>query len=491
MFNTGYHSMAISSASLRPGSLAVAVALLASCAPGERAADAEPAIQGPAVSPHPVELFDGRVIPGMPELLGMRAQYEVRLDWLARKRPLLLEQMREHGIEMWIVVSEEFHPDPVTQYVAPPMRYTRRRDVMVFVDAGEEGLAAYSDYWRPTEDYRRFFEPLPSARDARGIQDTRAGLRALMEQYDPAAIGLNIGGTRGHDSGLTHDSYLFLAEALGPEAEERFVSAASLIEDVFDTRLPEELEHYRQLVLATDVIAQTALSNVVITPGETRAADIKWFFEESIAELGVGGVPWFEIHVAVQRFDPGTGEMIPYVHPAPDDLVFQRGDIIHLDCGFDYLGFASDWQKVAYILRDGEEDVPEGLKTALRNANQVHEVFASAPRPGMMGWEATLAIAAELEGVDFLPSLYSHPIGFHGHALGPSINARNMDLSSPPERDSHLRDGAYRSIEFSATTAILEYGGGTVTIPMEDDGYLTPDGYEYFRPYQTGWYVIR
>ena len=421
---------------LRTGSLAVLAALIASCATANPSGDAPSSDERPSVSSRPVELFDGRVIPGMPQLLGMRAQYEVRLDWLARKRSLLLDQMREHGIEMWIVVSEEFHPDPVAQYVAPPLRYTRRRDVMVFVDAGEEGLAAYSDYWRPTEDYRRFFEPLPAARNARGIQDTRAGLGALMERYDPATIGLNIGGTRGHDSGLTHDSYLFLVDALGADAESRFVSAAGLIEDVFDTRLPEELEHYRQLVLATDVIAQTALSNVVITPGETRAADIKWFFEETIAELGVGGVPWFEIHVAVQRHDPDTGEMIPYVHPAPDDLVFRRGDIIHLDCGFDYIGFASDWQKVAYILREGEEDVPEGLKTALTNANIVHEAFASEPRPGMTGWEATLAIAAKLEGVDFLPSLYSHPIGYHGHALGPSINARDMDLSSPTERDS-------------------------------------------------------
>ena len=478
-------------ASLRVGSLTAVVALATSCAPTAQSADARRASERPSVSSSPVELFDGRVIPGMPQLLGMRAQYEVRLDWLARKRPLLLEQMREHAIEMWIAVSEEFHPDPVTQYVAPPLRYTRRRDVMVFVDAGEEGLAAYSDYWRPTEDYRRFFQPLPAARNARGIQDTRAGLAALMERYDPGTIGLNIGGSRGHDSGLTHDSYLFLAEALGPGAESRFVSAAGLIEDVFDTRLPEELEHYRQLVLATDVIAQTALSNVVITPGETRAADIKWFFEETIAELGVGGVPWFEIHVAVQRYDPDTGEMIPYVHPAPNDLIFQRGDIIHLDCGFDYIGFASDWQKVAYILREGEDDVPEGLKAALGNANIVHEAFASEPRPGMTGWEATLAIAARLEGVDFLPSLYSHPIGYHGHALGPNINARDMDLSSPPERDSHLRNGAYRSIEFSATSAVPEYGGGTVRIPMEDDGYLTPDGYEYFRPYQTEWYVIR
>ncbi len=438
-----------------------------------------------------IELFDGRVIPAMPELLGMRAQYELRLEWLEQKRPLLLEQMREHDIEMWIVVSEEFNADAVTQYLAPPLQYVRRRDVLVFVDRGVDGLASYSDYWRPTADYRRFFEPMPAARSERGIQDTPTGLRALWELHRPATIGLNIGGTRGHDSGLTHDGYRFLADALGSEAESRFKSAAALIEDVFDTRLPAELEPYRALVLATDVIAQRALSNVVVTPGVTRAAEIKWFFEEAIAELGVGGKPWFEIHVAVQRYDPDTGEMISYVHPAPDDLVFQQGDIIHLDCGFDYLGFASDWQKVAYILRDGEDDVPDGLKTALRNANLIHEAFGSEPRPGMSGWEATLAIAGKLGGVDFLPSLYSHPIGYHGHALGPSINARNMDLSSPPSRDSYLRDGAYRSIEFSATTAVPEYGGGTVTIPMEDDGHLTADGYEYFRPYQTEWYLIR
>ncbi len=439
----------------------------------------------------PIELFDGRVIPAMPELLGMGEQYELRLHWLEQKHAMLLDMMREHGIEMWIVVSEEFHPDPVTQYVAPPLHYTRRRDVMVFVDAGEDGLARYSDYRRPTADYRRFFEPLPASRNARGIQDTRTGLRTLWERYEPATIGLNIGGARGHDSTLTHDSYKFLADALGREAELRFVSAAGLVEDVFDTRLADELEPYRALVLATDVIAQTALSNEVITPGVTRAVDIKWFFEESVAELGVGGRPWFEIHVAVQRFDPETGTMIPYVHPAPDNLIFQRGDIIHLDCGFDYVGFASDWQKVAYILREGEQTVPQGLRTALSNANLVHEAFGSEPRPGMTGWEATLAIAKKLEGVDFLPSLYSHAIGYHGHALGPSINARDMDLSSPPDRDSHLRDGAYRSIEFSATTAVPEYDGGTVTIPMEDDGYLTPDGYTYFRPYQTEWYVIR
>ena len=46
-------------------------------------------------------------------------------------------------------------------------------------------------------------------------------------------------------------------------------------------------------------------------------------------------------------------------------------------------------------------------------------------------------------------------------------------------------------LEFSARTAVPEWNGETVLIPMEDDAYLTEKGYVYFRPYQTEWYLIR
>ena len=72
--------------------------------------------------------------------------------------------------------------------------------------------------------------------------NSKVSLKALWDRYDPKTIGLNMGGDRGHDSGLTHDSYEFLVDALGSEAESRFTSAVGLIEDVFDTRLPSELE---------------------------------------------------------------------------------------------------------------------------------------------------------------------------------------------------------------------------------------------------------
>jgi len=59
-------------------------------------------------------------------------QMAVRDQWLIQRHELLLPMMRRHGIDMWIVVNEEFHDDPLTEYVAPARPYTGRRDVFVF-----------------------------------------------------------------------------------------------------------------------------------------------------------------------------------------------------------------------------------------------------------------------------------------------------------------------------------------------------------------------
>ena len=39
---------------------------------------------------------------------------------------------------VWYVVNEEFHDDPLTEYVAPPRPYVGGRDIFLFVDAGDD-----------------------------------------------------------------------------------------------------------------------------------------------------------------------------------------------------------------------------------------------------------------------------------------------------------------------------------------------------------------
>ena len=63
-------------------------------------------------------------------------QIAIREGWLVKRHAMILDMMRRHNIDMWIIVNEEFHNDPLTEYIAPPRPYTGNRDIFVFVDTG-------------------------------------------------------------------------------------------------------------------------------------------------------------------------------------------------------------------------------------------------------------------------------------------------------------------------------------------------------------------
>ena len=184
----------------------------------------------------------------LPKLLSLREQQAVRESWLKKRLDtMLLPMMRQQNVSMWIVTNEEFHADPVTASIAPPLPYVGRRDFFIFADRGGDKLDRIAVVRYPEEHLKYFFEILnPPGRD---IATT---LRRVVEERNPKTIALNIGGMRGQTDGLTHEAYKFLTEALGTNFSSRFVSAAPLIVEYMDTRLTEELEHYRTAVADRD-----------------------------------------------------------------------------------------------------------------------------------------------------------------------------------------------------------------------------------------------
>src|SRR6185369_13684573 len=77
----------------------------------------------------------------LPKLLSVRDQQAVRETWLKKRLDtMLLPMMRQQKIEMWIVTNEEFHAEPVTEYIAPPLPYNGRRDFFIFADRGGDKL---------------------------------------------------------------------------------------------------------------------------------------------------------------------------------------------------------------------------------------------------------------------------------------------------------------------------------------------------------------
>jgi len=309
----------------------------------------------------------------------------------------------------------------------------------------------------------------------------------VVTERNQKTIALNMGGTRGATTGLTHDAYKFLAETLGPDYASRFVPAAPLIVEYMDTRLPEELEPYRTAVALTDVLTQRAFSNEVITPGKTTVGDVRWWFLQQVNNAGLD--VWFQPDLRIQRQNQETGKTQQFLSVAEESVVIQRGDVIHIDCGLNHLGLSTDWQKMGYVLREGEKDVPEGLKRALANTNRLQDALFAHIKPGAKGFEVYDATMADMKNLGIEAMIYSHSVGTQGHALGASIDFRRPSGGSALEPP--FREGSYTSIELNTTTAVPEWGGQKVTIMAEDDAYLTKDGMKWFRPRQTAFYLIR
>ena len=414
-----------------------------------------------------------------PRLLSWSEQLAVREAWLVKRHELLLPMMRRHGVGMWILVNEEFHDDPLTQFVAPPRPYAGNRDVFVFVDAGEQGLKKFALSSYTEESLTRFFE---MSEQPRNLQMALAELDA---QYKPGTIALGIGGKRGVTRSLTRDSYTLLAEALGPEGEKRFISAAPLIEEYLDTRLPEELEHYRTLVLLTEHVARRAFSPEVVKPGVTTVGDVRRWLYDELGRRGVG--TWFQPDLRVQRKGQVNASSRGFLAVSKEDVVIQRGDLLHVDFGISYLGLHSDWQKMAYVLREAEKDVPEGLKRALAHTNALQDAVVRASRPGRSSGEVYDAVMAEMKEKGIEAQVYSHPLGNHGHALGASIDFRSASRREEPKA---LRAGSYIAIELNTRTPVPEWDDQEVFAMQEDPAHLTDEGWRFFVPRQEAYYLI-
>jgi len=456
-----------------------ALVLLAGCA-SARAATTSPVTMAAATS-----AATPSSVPSIPVgLLPWSQQITIREGWLTKRHAMILPMMRRHEVGMWIIVNEEFHDDPLSQHVAPPRPYTGNRDFFVFIDGGAQGLKKYAITGYTEENLARFFDaPTAEPRPA------GATLRELYQTWKPKTIGLGISGRRGQTRSLGHDAYLFIADAVGAEGSAKFVSASDLIEEYLDTRLPEEMEHYRAAVAVTEAIVKRALSPEVITPGRTTVGDVRRHLYDAIWNAGVR--TWFQPDLRVQRAGGDIATSRGFLAVAPESIVIEPGDVVHIDFGISYMGFDTDWQKMAYVLKPGETEAPAGLRRAMANTNTLQDaLMLRHSRPGLTGGAVFRATMSEMKEKGIEAMVYSHPIGTQGHGMGAGIDFRAANRSDTTALNSRLRLGSYISVELNTGTPVPEWGGKKVFVMMEDDAYLTADGFRFFRPRQEAFYLI-
>jgi hypothetical protein len=156
--------------------------------------------------------------------------------------------------------------------------------------------------------------------------------------------------------------------------------------------------------------------------------------------------------------------------------VIMRGDVLHTDFGITALGLNTDTQHMGYVLLDGETDAPAGLHAALRNANRLQDILLEEMVPGRSGNEVLRHTLSRMRAEGLDGTMYSHPIGDHGHGAGAVIGLWDRQDGVPGWGDPPLRPNTWYSTELQVSTPVPEWGGQAVRMALEEEVRLDETG---------------
>ena len=403
----------------------------------------------------------------------LREQAALQQQWLQTRLDVVLPRlMREHDVSMWVLPMREYNEDPVfPALVAPTTFAARRRTVYVFHDRGEQGgidrIAIGGSSQGGVYEVVRGTEQAPDGRPREFWgRDQWQVVAQVIRERNPRTIAVNVSNTHNFADGMTLGEWEQFNEALGPAYTGRIRRAETLALDYLAIRVPEMNATYRRMQELVHQTIATAFSSEVITPGVTTTDDVVWWFRQRVNDLGLG--TWFQPSVDVQR---RSSDMRDSVAP-----VIRRGDLLHCDFGITAMRLNTDTQHMGYVLREGETNPPAGLMRALQTANRLQDIVMAEMRPGRTGNDvlASSLAAMRAQGID--GTVYTHPIGEHGHGAGPLIGLWDRQDGVPGRGDVPLRASTWHSIELQAASDIPEWAGQQVRMMLEEDAELTPEG---------------
>ncbi|MFT7287139.1 MAG: hypothetical protein ACI87W_001251 [Halieaceae bacterium] len=282
--------------------------------------------------------------------------------------------------------------------------------------------------------------------------------------------------------GLSHTEYSLFRDSLPDSLKGRIVSAEQLAIGWLETRSGSEMTVYPQICQIAHEILAEGLSTAVIQPGVTTTSDVAWWYRERVRQLGLSA--GFHPSVSIQRAAAPEKDMKSAVDKPHDEELILPGDLLHVDFGISYLRLNTATQQHAYILRAGETEAPEGLRKALARGNRLQDILTANFVAGRTGNEILAQSLKQAKGEGITASIYTHPIGYHGHAAGPRIALWDQQDGVPGAGDYPLHANTAHSVELYAESEIPEWGS-KVHIMLEEDAFFDGTSTRYIDGRQT------
>ena len=402
----------------------------------------------------------------------LRQQAVEQQEWLQiRLDRVLPKLMQEYNTDMWILSMREYAEDPVFWSITAPTTFAaRRRSIYVFTkrdDGTVEKLALGGTSQGGVFQAFRSNRPAPTQPTAELVGDEQWNLlRELLEDRDPNTIILNIDPVWAFSDGLHSGESEVLMAAIGEKYRSRVKREPRLAMNYISLRIPEMLPRYRKMQETVHAIISEAFSNTVITPGTTTTDDVRWWMRQKLQELGY--TTWFQTNVDVQR----RGGL----DDTEESVIIQFGDLLWTDFGVVAMNLHTDTQHLGYVMPRGETEVPMGLKQCLSNSNRLQDILLEHMEPGLTGNQVLRATLEQMHSEDINGTVYTHPIGDHGHGAGPLIGRWDSQEGVPIRGEAIMLPNVWHSIELQATTEVPEWGGQQVSCRQEEEAYLDENG---------------
>lgn len=217
-----------------------------------------------------------------------------------------------------------------------------------------------------------------------------------------------------------------MASGLGGFWTSRMVSKPEIAVEFIASQPASKIPRYREIMETAWAMIARGFSAEAVYPGVTTTEDLEWWFREEIIAHNFS--TWFQPSVSVvdeaspfaASMDVG-GDVGTMGGSAGGGRVIQYGDMLHVDFGLTAMGLNTDTQHLGYVLRPGEDDVPESLKEGLRKGNKVQDIVRRNIAVGKTGNEMLTAVTGEMREAGIEGRVYTHPIGDWGHSAGPVI----------------------------------------------------------------------
>jgi hypothetical protein len=408
----------------------------------------------------------------------------------------LPQVMRENKIDMWIHVIRPWATDPLSY------EFGGDSAVFIFTDRGgdriERTVFNFGDEVKDPGTYdiigveaedldqQNYYVSKDPDKAPETELDLRfMGLGKFVAERNPQRIAVNYSEklslaegseVRTLTDGISHTDYVQLAKALGDKYAKRMVSAEYLILDYLSRRVKKEIElHSLMGVRATEYLHRNFDK---IVPGVT-----------TLGELAQ--------NVFVRDRDGNEHNN--------DDYVVQRGDLIGILYG------AGDMRRImdadvggtAYVLREGETDLPPEVKKIWGESMKVREILQKNIKAGPTAGETLELLIRKLEEAGFVyidRDQYDRnadpektQVHLDLHAMGKGVLAPRISPMGPRWHwDTKIPLYHTFTFEYMVHMPVPEWGKGKhLYVCMHDGVMVTERGVEFPYPPAQNVYIVK